>query len=682
MTALATTNGVVQPFQVNVGGKYPNRLPERFVDQMRETPVPWGPVGYVTYKRTYSRHIVPTDRKSPKEEYWETLKRCINGILHIGGAFTLRELELLCEYLINLRCNFSGRSLWQLGTATVDRIGGDSLQACWQVKVNEPIHPFAFAFEELMLGGGVGFSILPEHVYEIPVVQYDVEVTRTESFDCDFIVTDNREGFVKLLSTILNAFFYTGKPVSYNPDCLRDKGQPIISFGGEASGSTELVIGISDIVRILKSRVGLKLRPIDCLDIMNIIGRIVVSGNVRRSAEIAVGSGHDREFLLAKFWGDGTIIIPPWRQHSNNTVATNSIQDVLPEFWYGYEEHPVTGNAQGEPYGLFNPDLAANYGRLLDGRKEGYNRYVIGPNPCGEIMLESDEACNLGELYLPNLRDGSEFHTAAELMFKCLKTISCLKFLHSRTNEVVNRNRRIGLGVTGVYAAPHLNKPHLYDSVYKHLGVVDREYSTLLGNVPLSIARTTVKPSGTAAKLPVGCTPGANPAFSLYSKLRIQFAADSPMLPDLREAGYPMEPKVNIDGSRDLNVMVVSFPVRYPDGTPDESIPAIAQLENVVMLQTYWSDNAVSSTVQYRPEELPAIKDWLAKNYSSKLKSISFCRHSGHGFIQAPNEPLTLEEYTRFAASVRPISRFRDGGDMDDTSMDGIECPGGSCGIK
>lgn len=677
--SIATMNG---SYKVNVGGKYVKALPDRIIRAMKDTPVPWGPVGYVTYKRTYSRHIIPADRTSPKEEYWNTLTRCLNGILHIGGAFTLRELEVLAEYLINLKCNFSGRGLWQLGSTTVDRIGGDSLQACWQVKVNEPIHPFAFTFEELMLGGGVGFSIMPEHVYEIPVVKYNIDVNRVTTYDCDMIVTDNREGWVALLKKILEGFFFTGKSVNYNPDCLRAKGQPIVSFGGEASGSEELVIGMSEIVRILKSRVELKLRPIDCLDIQNILGKIVVAGNVRRSAQIAVGSGRDRDFLLAKYWGDGSVIIPKWRQQSNNTVGTTTIEDLLPEFWYGYDEHPETGQAQGEPYGLYNPYLSANYGRLIDGIKPGYNSRVIGPNPCGEIMLESDEACNLGELYLTNLVDGQEFHTAAELMFKCLKTISCLPFLYDRTNEVVARNRRTGLGVTGVYAAHHLRKPMMFDSVYKHLDKVDREYSELMGGLPLSIAKTTVKPSGTAAKLPNGCTPGANPAYSLYSRLRIQFASDSTMLPDLRKAGYPMEPKLNLDGTRDFNVTMVSFPVRYPDGTPDESISAIDQLENVVMLQTYWSDNAVSSTIQYRSEELPAIKNWLKANYSEKIKSIAFCRHTGHGFVQAPNEPLTLREYEAFAASVRPISQFSNGADMDDTSMDGIECIGGSCGIK
>ena len=44
----------------------------------------------------------------------------------------------------------------------------------------------------------------------------------------------------------------------------------------------------------------MKLRPIDCLDICNILGDIVVAGNVRLSADIAIGKNTDGEFLKAK----------------------------------------------------------------------------------------------------------------------------------------------------------------------------------------------------------------------------------------------------------------------------------------------------------------------------------------------------------------------------------------------
>ncbi len=663
----------------NINTKYIDKLPDRIIKTMRETKVPFGPVGLVTYKRTYSRHIVEGDTSSPKEDYWQTMVRCINGLLHIGGAYTLRELDLLSEYLMKLKCNFSGRQLWQLGTPNVDRIGGDSLQACWHFAVNEPIHPFLRVFEELMLGGGTGFSILPEDVYALPIIKHNIEVNRVESFDCDLIITDNREGWIEFLKKVLEGFFFTGKSINYNTKCIRQKGLPIKTFGGTASGPEELVIGMGEITKILKSKVGSKLTPVNCMDIMNILGKIVVAGNVRRSAQIACGSGRDRDFLLAKYWGDGAII-PRWRQNSNNTVNESDLTQLLPEYWWPYERTMEDGSSAGECLGLFNQELAANYGRLIDGIKPGYNKKVKGPNPCSEIFLEPDEPCNLAELYLTNLDNHIEFHTAAILMYKCQKTVSTLPFLNPRTNEVVQRNHRLGLGVTGFQAARHLRKAEYFDAVYKHIREEDVIYSKLLG-VKTSIANTTLKPSGTLSKLAIGCTPGGNSAYANPQLLRITFASDSPMLPTLRKKNYPWEYKINLDGSKDFNSILVSFPLAYPKGTPcDGEMSAIQQLEDVVFLQTWWSDNGVSSTIQFQQDEVPAIKDWLFKNYKDKLKAISFTRHTGHGFIQPPNEPLTLDEYKRFVDLVEPIDKFED--DNDDQMIEGLECNIGGCPVR
>jgi ribonucleoside-triphosphate reductase len=677
LTLPLLANGISHP---SINTKYATTLPERIKRQMQDERVPWGPVGYVTYKRTYSRHLDEDDDNSPKEEYWQTISRCLQGLLDINGALTLRELECLAGYLMQLKCNFSGRQLWQLGTSTVQRIGGDSLQACWHVRVNEPIHPFTFNFEQLMLGGGVGFTILPEDVYSLPPVKHRIRVTRVDTFDCDFIIPDNREGWIEFLRKVLDGFFFTGKSITYNTRCIRPRGQRIKSFGGTASGPEELVIGMNEIVKILTRCHGRKIDPIDAMDIENILAMIVVAGNVRRSAQIACGSGRDRDFLLAKYWDDGSTIIPRWRQQSNNTVTEHDLNNLLPEFWWPYEKVNEDGRATGECYGLFNKPLSANYGRLIDGPKPGYNAGVCGPNPCGEIPLESDEACNLAELYLTNLRDSTEFHIAATLMYKCQKIVSVLPFLHPRTNEVISRNHRLGQGVTGVAAAHHLRKPHIFDGVYKHIVEEDQEYSVTL-NTDMSLAYTTVKPSGTSAKLPIGCTPGGNNAYANPQLLRITFSSDSPMLPTLKKKGYRFEPKLNLDGSIDFNSIMVPFPIKYPAGTPvDGDHSAVQQLENVKFLQTWWSDNAVSATIQFRQEEVPAIKAWLFENYTDSLKSIAFSRHTGHGFVQPPNEPLTLEEYEEYAGSVESIDYFEN--DNDDSPIDGIECSGDKCGVK
>lgn len=658
--------------------KFAKHLPESVLLKLSETPVPWGPVGYPVYKRTYAQRLFPDDKDSPKEEFIDTLRRGINGILEIGGAFTHDELETLAYYFYNLKCLPSGRGMWQLGMPTVKRIGGDSLQACWHVKMDDPIKPFCFTLEELMLGGGVGFNILPEVVYSMPPVKYSPIVTRTHEWDCDLIVTDNREGWVELLRKVLDAHFYTGKDVAYNTDCVRDKGAPIKSFGGTASGPEDLVNGIAEICKILARRLNQKLRPIDVLDIQNILAMIVVAGNVRRSAQIACGSGQDREFLNAKMWSSGRI--PRWRQQSNNTCIESRIRDLHPDFWLGYETDPTTGYPYGEAYGLFNPSLSALYGRLADGSGYRPDPRVSGPNPCGEITLEPYECCNLGEIFLINLKNEGEFHVAAELMNKVQKTISCLPFLHEDTNKVVRENHRLGTGVTGFTAAHHLRDSRIFNQVYRHIEETDKSYSALLGVKP-SIKLTTVKPSGTLSKLANGCPPGANAAYAMFQILRITFASDNPMVEEYKRRGYKVEIKQNIDGSLDYNSSLVVFPVRYPEGTAtDATTSALDQMENQRFLQTYWSDNSVSMTVQYNEEEWPQCRKYLEDNYDDQIKAISFSRHA-HGFKQAPNEEVTQAEYEEYSKRVRPLTGMKD--TFEEALIDGLEdCKGGSCGLR
>jgi hypothetical protein len=93
------------------------------------------------------------------------------------------------------------------------------------VKMNEP-KAFPFLFENLMLGGGVGFSVRREDVHELPRIKSGVEIIHDEregkaTNDADFIVPDSREGWVRLLEKTLDAFFVSGKGFSgsWGRDC-------------------------------------------------------------------------------------------------------------------------------------------------------------------------------------------------------------------------------------------------------------------------------------------------------------------------------------------------------------------------------------------------------------------------------------------------------------------------------
>jgi adenosylcobalamin-dependent ribonucleoside-triphosphate reductase len=397
---------------------------------------------------------------------------------------------------------------------------------------------------------------------------------------------------------------------------------------------------------------------------MNIIGAVVVAGNVRRSAQIAIGDPDDVEYLLAKRWDMGNI--PSWRAMSNNSVVCNDFKDLHEYFWDGYE-------GKGEPYGLINLKLSRKIGRL--GETQYPDPKVMGYNPCAEQSLAPYETCCLAEVYLSNVSSKEEFVDICKLLYRINKHSLALPCHLEETADIVHSNMRMGIGVTGVLQATEEQRSWL-SNAYEELRAFDKEYSAKHG-FPESVKLTTVKPSGTLSLLP-GVTSGCHPAYSKYMIRRIRISADHSLVQVCRDHGYPVEYQRNFDGSADHSTMVVSFPFCYPEGTKlAAEMTAIDQLEVVKWLQTTWSDNSVSCTVYYRKEELPEIKKYLAKNYKNNHKSLSFLLHNEHGFHQAPLEEITKEQYDELVAKTRLITK------IDEATFDGgDECASGACPVK
>jgi len=633
-----------------------------------ELVTPWSSVGYLTYKRTYAR---PVEGENRTEEFVETVERIISACRdQLKTNFTEDEEDRLRYYFLTLKASVAGRFWWQLGTKTVDRLGLASLQNCAFVKIDQPIRPFCWAMDMLALGSGVGYNLQRKNIDKLPVVrEWFRAPTRIDNGGADFIIPDSREGWVKFLGkTLKSAFLSEIKErgtFTYSTQVIRGKGSPIKGFGGVASGPEDLCWGISKISEILEKRRGKKLRPIDALDIMNIIGHIIVAGNVRRSAQIAIGDPDDIEYLLAKRWDMGHI--PSWRAMSNNSVACEKIEDLHEYFWDGYE-------GKGEPYGLINLDLSRKVGRL--GETQYPDPGVEGYNPCAEQSLEPYETCCLAEGFLPNIESKEEFLDILELLYRINKHSLLLPSHHPETERIVHKNMRMGIGLTGILQA---SKEQLSwrNEGYEYLRDFDNRYSELHDINP-SIKLTTVKPSGTLSLLP-GVTPGIHPAIAQFMLRRIRIAAEHELVDLCRKSNYPIEYVKNFDGSEDYNTVVVTFPFRYPEGTVlAKDMTAIKQLELVRDLQSTWSDNSVSCTVYYRKEEIPEIRRYLEVNYSDSFKSLSFLLHSEHGFIQAPYEEITKEQYDELVSKVTPITAFRSRVELGETD----ECATGMCPVR
>lgn len=643
---------------------YTSKIPDDIV-------TPWGMLGYITYKRTYARIKNNVDEDySETEEFRDSILRVLNACQkQLNINFTNNELKNAYKYLMSLKCSVAGRFLWQLGTDTVDKIGTMSLQNCAFVNIDEPIKPFTWIFDVLMLGTGVGFNIQRENVNKLPpLVDADVYVTRKDTKDADFIVPDSREGWVSLLEKMLEAYFFKGKSFTYSTVLIRTAGSKIKGFGGTASGPEDLVKGLKNIQNVLQKKKGQKLTSVDCLDIINIIATIVVAGNVRRSALVSLGDYDDIEYLKAKNWASGNI--PNWRCMSNNSVVCENTNDLPEEFWEGYM-------GTSEPYGLVNLKLSREIGRIKDGDKYP-DPNVKGYNPCCEISLNNYETCCLSEIYLSNVSSYEELKEIATIVYRICKHSLRLNCHHMDTQNIIHKNSRIGIGITGYMQATEEQKSWL-EPLYDYIREYDNDYSTK-NNFPKSIKLTTVKPSGTLSLL-AGVTSGCHPAIYQYFIRRIRIASANPLIELCKKNGYKTEYQKNFDGTDDKNTIVVEFPCCYPLGSKlAKDMSAIDQLKVVKELQTVWSDNSVSCTIYYRLNEIDEIKKWLAENFRYNVKTCSFLLHNEHGFVQAPFEEISKEKYDDLVSKVAPITNgkilYEEQPDMSG------ECASGVCPIR
>lgn len=607
----------------------------------------WSNLARVATMRTYSRD---------NENWNDIVERAIGGNTRKVDVPDW-ERNALRQLMTDRIAMPAGRGLWFSGTPALDVIGGAALNNCWAVTGDKWEH-LVLACDLLMLGGGVGMSVQHKYVSKLPKVR-ETSISHKNTKDAFYIVPDSREGWCELIRLVLKSYFVTGRKFTYSTCCIRGKGERINGFGGTASGPIPLIECIETISKILDARVGKHVRPIDMADLLTCIGRMVVAGNVRRSAIIIIGDPWDREYLTCKRWDLRPV--PVYRQFANFSVAASDIEDLHPSFWRTYEA--------GEPFGFVNLDNIQKYGRMGE---EKYDSAIL-VNPCAEATLENGEPCNLLELFMSRMHTRDELAFAARLMFRYGKRVCLENYHHDIINEVVHRNNRVGVGITGCLQSSLFN-PRDLDFAYEAIQEENRIYSAELG-VPESIRTTVVKPSGTLSILG-DCTPGIHPAFAEYYIRRVRFADNSPLIPVLRDAGHKVEPQKNIDGSLDYGTLVVDFPVHMPNTPTADQMTTWQQLDIVKMAQRHWADQSVSVTVYYKKPEIEDLKDWVGDNLKY-LKTLSFLCYDDHGFEQAPMEKISKEQYERIANKVKPINfSGADTGDLLE------ECVGGSCPVR
>lgn len=299
--------------------------------------------------------------------------------------------------------------------ATVDGVGNfviaDNIlsancafQSTGDMTKQNPSAPFTFLMEASMLGIGVGFdtkgALKDFKIYE-PSWGHLLGESET------FVIPDSREGWVASVRMLLDSYLTKGKRrLVFDYSQIRPEGELIKTFGGVAAGPAPLQRLHRCLDNVFTGRDGHLLTTTDVADIGNLIGVCVVSGNVRRSAEILLGDINDKEFLnlknvdvnAARMRYSSDPDEAGWGWMSNNSVVADVDTDLTPV---------VEGIARnGEP-GVVWLDVARAYGRLIDPPNNKDWR-VAGVNPCvvaGTTLLTEKGLITFGDAYKTGQRN-------------------------------------------------------------------------------------------------------------------------------------------------------------------------------------------------------------------------------------------------------------------------------------
>lgn len=666
------------------------RLSDDFVQGYRGKKAPFGysdsagnSVGEITFLRTYSRK----KEDGTKETWADVCERVINGMYSIqkdhckgqrlpwNDSKAQASAKEAFDRLFNLKWTPPGRGLWVMGTPLVNvEKNSAALQNCAFVSTAEmtkqnPAKPFAFLMEASMLGVGVGFD---DKGADKDFFIY--EPTGEETY----VVPDTREGWVESLSLIVNAYLRPDqKTPVFDYSQVRPAGTPIKTFGGTAAGHEPLERLHNYIHKLFKGRKGEKLSRVDIADIGNLIGVCVVSGNVRRSAELLIGRLDDDEFLNLKnaerFPERNSYdpAAPGWGWMSNNSIETSVGQNL---------DKIVEGIARnGEP-GVVWMDVSRKYGRLADPVNNKDWR-IAGYNPCAEQSLESYECCTLVETYLGRHDSLEDYKRTLKFAYLYAKTVTLLPTHWEETNAIMQRNRRIGTSMSGVANfADNVGLPVLrewMDEGYKTVKAYDNTYSEWLG-IRESIKMTTVKPSGTVSIL-AGESPGVHwTPGGKYFLRAIRFSNEDPMLPLFRMANYRIEPASESPDS----TSVVFFPIESNAVRSEKSVSIFEKTAIAATAQRYWSDNSVSVTVSFDSEKEAEHVGTVLHMYDGQLKTVSFLPMGNFTYPQMPYTQITKEEYEESKMSLFPIDFTGVYAGMASDAIGDAYCTTDACEVK
>jgi ribonucleoside-diphosphate reductase alpha chain len=523
----------------------------------------------------------------------------------------------------------------------------------------------------LMCGTGVGFSVERNFITKLPVIAESFHET-----DSTIVVADSKIGWASAFRELI-AMLYAGKIPKWDMSKVRPSGARLKTFGGRASGAEPLEDLFNFCVGIFQKASGRKLTSIECHDVVCKIADIVVVGGVRRSALISLSNLSDPRMAKAKsgqWWMD-----EGQRRLANNSVAYTEKPDFES---FLTEMHTMYDSKAGER-GIFSR-VAAQKIAAKNGRRDPEQDF--GTNPCSEIILRSNQFCNLSEVVIradDDLVSLKKKVEVASIIGTLQATLTDFRYLRNVWKRNTEEEALLGVSLTGICDhyllgkdSPDLDKwlEEMKDVAIK----TNKEWADKLG-IAQSAAITCVKPSGTVSQL-VDSASGIHPRFSKHYIRRVRSDKKDPLAQYMTAAGFPVEDDVMSKSS-----LVFGFPIKSPESsTTVKQVGAMEQLRVWKKYQDHWCEHKPSITVYYTDSEFLQIAQWIWDNFDS-VSGISLLPVSDHVYQQAPYEDITAEKYEELLSAMPVDIKWEDlehfEKEDNTTGSQELACVGGACEI-
>lgn len=616
------------------------------------------------HKSRYARWL-PEEKR--RETWAETVTRYV-GFWVDRGQLDNKTSDKMWHAIHNLEVMPSMRCMMTAGEALdKDNVAGFN---CSYLAIDSP-RSFDELMYVLMCGTGVGFSVERNFINKLPTIAESFHKT-----DSVIVVSDSKIGWASAFRELI-AMLYAGKIPQWDISRIRPSGARLKTFGGRASGPEPLIDLFNFCVEVFQKAKGRQLTSIECHDVVCKIADIVVVGGVRRSALISLSNLSDQRMARAKA-GDW------WRNEGHRRLANNSVAYTeKPDFESFLSEMQTMYESKAGERGIFSR-VAAQKIAGRNGRRDPEQDF--GTNPCSEIILRSNQFCNLSEIVvrendtLDTLKEKAEI---ASIIGTLQATLTDFRYLRNCWKRNTEEEALLGVSMTGIMDHYLLSKGESKDlskwleEVRDVCVATNKKWSEKLG-IKQSAAITCVKPSGTVSQL-VDSASGIHPRFSKHYIRRVRSDKKDPLAIFMESKGFPVEQDVMSPTSS-----VFSFPVKAPKKSVTVSeVGAMQQLELWKAYQNHWCEHKPSITVYYTDSEFLQIAQWIWDNFDL-CSGISLLPYSDHVYQQAPYEEIDEAKYKELLSTV-PDVNWEGLGEFEEedntTGSQELACVGGACEI-